>query len=282
MAGSAEKGRAFMRDGTALRTYAWPAAVDAPARGVVLLVHGLGEHAGRYAHVARHLNDWGWKVQAYDQFGHGESPGKPGTLTTPTRLLDDLADMVDRTRAAMPPAQSLLLLLGHSMGGAVVADFVAQGIREVQGLVLSSPALDAGMSGAQRALAAVLARAAPGFTIGNGLQAERISRDPAEVAAYRADPRVHDRISGRLAHYIASAGPRALAETGGWRLPTLLLYAGSDALVDPAGSRRFAAAAPPAAVTACEFPAHYHEIFNEIERAPVFDALRAWLDARFP
>ena len=281
MAGEVENGWASTRDGVALRTYAWLAAAGAPGRGTVVLVHGLGEHAGRYAHVARRLNEWGFDVHAYDQFGHGQSPGRRGTLATPTRLLDDLADMVDRTRAAMPPAQPLLLL-GHSMGGAVAADFVAQAIREVQGLVLSSPALDAGMNAAQRALAALLARLAPGFTIGNGLQVERISHDPAEVAAYAADPLVHDRVSGRLAHYIASAGPRALTEAGRWQVPTLLLYAGADALVDPAGSRRFAAAAPAQAVTARDFPAHYHELFNEVAREDVFDALRAWLDARFP
>jgi alpha-beta hydrolase superfamily lysophospholipase len=138
------------------------------------------------------------------------------------------------------------------------------------------------MSGAQRALAALLAKLAPDFTIGNGLQVERISHDPAEVAAYRKDPLVHDRISGRLARYIAQAGPRVLAAAGAWRMPTLLLYGGADALVDPAGSRRFAEAAPETVVTTREFPAHYHEIFNEIERAPVFEALHAWLDARFP
>jgi alpha-beta hydrolase superfamily lysophospholipase len=281
MAAGGENGWAGMRDGVVLRTHAWATPTGTSTRGVVLLVHGLGEHAGRYAHVARQLNDHGFAVHAHDQFGHGESPGKRGTLSTPTRLLDDLADWVDRVRATMAPAQPLLLL-GHSMGGAVAADFVAQRIREVQGLMLSSPALDAGMNRAQRALAAVLARLAPDFTIGNGLRVEKISHDPAEVAAYRADPRVHDRVSGRLAHYIASAGPRVLNRAGRWSVPTLLLYAGADALVDPAGSRRFAAAAPAVVVAAREFPAHYHEIFNEIERAPVFDALHAWLDARFP
>lgn len=278
MAGGAGNGRAEMRDGVALRTYAWPAP---QARGTVVIVHGLGEHAGRYAQVARHLNAWGFEAIGYDHYGHGESPGKRGTLSSPHRLLDDLAEMVDRTREAMPPPRPLLLL-GHSMGGALAADFVAQGIREVQGLVLSSPALDPGMNAAQRGLAALLATLAPGFTIGNGLQVEKVSHDPAEVAAYRADPLVHDRVSGRLAQYIALAGPRAFAAADAWQVPTLLLYGGADALVQPAGSRRFATAAPAAVVTACEFPAHYHEIFNERERAPVFDALRGWLDARFP
>ena len=281
MTGEVELGWAGMRDGVALRTRSWWQATAAPARATILLVHGLGEHAGRYAHVARSLNDRGFDVRAYDHFGHGESPGKRGTITTPDRLLDDLAEMVDRARAAMPAGQPLVLL-GHSMGGAVAADFVARGLRPAQGLVLSSPALDAGMNPIQRGLAALLARVWPGLAIGNGLPAEGISHDPGEVAAYKADPLVHDRISGRLAHYIASAGPRVLAQATAWRTPTLLLYAGADRLVAPQGSRRFAALAPRGVLAAREFPAHYHELFNEIERAQVLDALHAWLDARFP
>ena len=281
MAGEVELGWADMRDGVVLRARAWRRDTALPARAAVLLVHGLGEHAGRYDHVARQLNGWGFDVHAYDHFGHGESPGKRGTLTSAQRLLDDLADMVDRVRGSMPREQPLLLL-GHSMGGVLAADFVGSDIRAVEGLVLSSPALDAGMNPLQRGLAAALARLWPGLAIGNGLPADRISHDPAEVAAYRSDPLVHDRISGRLAHYIATAGPRVLAQAAAWRVPTLLLYAGADRLVDPAGSRRFASLAPRDVATAREFPGHYHELFNEIERAQVFDALRAWLDARFP
>ena len=281
MAGEVELGWADMRDGVVLRARAWRRDTALPARAAVLLVHGLGEHAGRYDHVARQLNGWGFDVHAYDHFGHGESPGKRGTLTSAQRLLDDLADMVDRVRGSMPREQPLLLL-GHSMGGVLAADFVGSDIRAVEGLVLSSPALDAGMNPLQRGLAAALARLWPGLAIGNGLPADRISHDPTEVAAYRSDPLVHDRISGRLAHYIATAGPRVLAQAAAWRVPTLLLYAGADRLVDPAGSRRFASLAPRDVATAREFPGHYHELFNEIERAQVFDALRAWLDARFP
>ena len=281
MAGEVELGWADMRDGVVLRARAWRRDTALPARAAVLLVHGLGEHAGRYDHVARQLNGWGFDVHAYDHFGHGESPGKRGTLTSAQRLLDDLADMVDRVRGSMPREQPLLLL-GHSMGGVLAADFVGSDIRAVEGLVLSSPALDAGMNPLQRGLAAALARLWPGLAIGNGLPADRISHDPAEVAAYRSDPLVHDRISGRLAHYIATAGPRVLAQAAAWRVPTLLLYAGADRLVDPAGSRRFASLAPRDVATAREFPGHYHELFNEIERAQVFDALHAWLDARFP
>ena len=281
MTRQADQQQLRMRDGVMLHARRWQADSAASVRGAVLLVHGLGEHAGRYAHVAGLLNDWGFQVVGYDHYGHGASPGKRGTLSSPTRLQDDLADMVDGVRASMPEGQPLILL-GHSMGGVVAADFVAGEVRPLDGLVLSSPALDAGMNAAQRGLATLLARLAPGFVIGNGLPADRISHDPAEVAAYESDPLVHDRISGRLAQYIANAGPRVLGHASAWQVPTLLLYAGADRLVKPEGSRRFADAAPSGVVTARAFPAHYHELFNEVERAPVFEALRQWLEARFP
>ena len=277
----AENGWMPMPDGIALRTRTWRRDAGAPTRGCVLIVHGIGEHSGRYAHVAKALNEWGFDVVAFDQFGHGDSPGKRGTLTTSTRLLDDLAAVVDQVREGMPGGQPLILL-GHSMGGALAARFVAENRRPVDGLVLSSPALASGMKAWQRALAGVLEKIAPDFTIANGLPADAISRDPAEVAAYRADPLVHDRVSGRLARFVDASGAPVLAAASTWQVPTLLLFSGSDRLVDAEGSRRFAALAPQDRVTAQEFPRHFHELFNDVERASVFDALQRWLDQRFP
>ena len=123
---------------------------------------------------------------------------------------------------------------------------------------------------------------APDFTIANGLPINAISRDPAEVAAYRADPLVHDRVSGRLARFVDASGAPVLAAASTWQVPTLLLFSGSDRLVDAEGSRRFAALAPQDRVTAQEFPRHFHELFNDVERASVFDAVQRWLDQRFP
>ena len=125
-------------------------------------------------------------------------------------------------------------------------------------------------------------RIAPRLTLGNGVEPRFVSRDPAVVAAYQSDPRVHDRISARLARFIAQAGPVVIAHAGEWSVPTLLMYAGSDRLVDPAGSRAFAHAAPADVVTTVCFDEHYHEIFNEPDNAPVFEALRKWLDSKFP
>jgi len=269
-------------DGDNLAVQDWPQPEDAGQRGVVVLVHGLGEHAGRYDHLARRLNRWGFAVRGYDQYGHGESDGVRGALPSPTRLLDDLADIIDSTRARMAPGKPLVLL-GHSMGGLVAATFVAQIIRPVDALVLSSPALDAGLSRFQRVLLDVLPRIAPNLTVGNGLEVEAISHDPEVVRAYQADPRVHGRISGRLARFIADGGPAVVAQAPHWLVPTLLLYAGSDRLVNPAGSRAFAQAAPPAVVESHCFEPLFHEIFNEPEElaAPVFDRLQDWLDRRF-
>ena len=266
-------------DGETLAEQDWPLAGPAGrARGTVLLVHGLGEHVGRYDAVARRLNDWGFAVRGYDQYGHGESGGPRGGLTSDMRLLDDLADMVDATRARMPEGAPLVLL-GHSMGGLVAARFVAMRLRPVDALVLSSPALDPGLSAFQKLLLATLPRIAPNLRVSNGLDAQYLSHDPAVAAAYLADPLCHDRISARLARFIASAGPATVARAAHWSVPTLLLWAGSGKLVNPAGSRACAAAAPTAVVQSHCFEPLYHELFNEsLELAePVFEMLRRWL-----
>ena len=276
-----ELGWAPMADRLALRTQTWPRDAAVSPRGHVLIVHGIGEHSGRYSHVAAQLNRWGFDVTGFDHFGHGDSPGKRGTLTMPTRLLDDVATMVDLTRVSMLKKQPLILL-GHSMGGVLAARFVAEQMRPVDGLVLSSPAIASGMKPWQRVMAKVLAKIAPDITIANGLPSDAISHDPNEVAAYRNDPLVHDRVSGRLAQFVDASGASVLAAASVWQVPTLLLFAGSDRLVDAEGSRRFAALAPKHVVTAQEFPHYFHELFNEVDRAPVFDALKRWLDQRFP
>lgn len=267
-------------DGLHLAIQDWMPEPGAPVRGVVLLVHGLGEHAGRYERVAEQLNNWGFAVRGYDQYGHGESAGARGGLPTDTRLLDDLAEVLDDTRARMA-SDVPLILLGHSLGGLVAARLVSLQMHRVDVLVLSSPALDAGMSAVQKLLVAVLPKLLPNLCVGNGLNPAYLSHDSAVVCAYRADRLVHDRISARLARFIGEAGPATLAAAPGWSVPTLLLYAGDDHLVSAAGSRRFAELAPQQVLTSACFDTLYHEIFNELDAGPVFAALQRWLDQRF-
>lgn len=266
-------------DGENLAVQDWYLPEGVRPRGTVLIVHGLGEHAGRYDALARVLNGWGFGVRSYDQYGHGESDGQRGALPHPNRLLDDLADLVESARVRNPGLP--LVLFGHSLGGLVAASFVARTMMAVDALVLSSPALATRLSPLQKAMMAVVPRIAPNLTVGNGLDPRYLSHDPRVVQAYMNDPRVHDRISGRLARFIAEEGELVRSRAGAWRVPTLLMYAGDDRLVDPVGSQLFAAAAPRQHVSTRCFDGLYHEIFNERESQPVYDCLRQWLDARF-
>ncbi|BAO83809.1 lysophospholipase [Serpentinimonas maccroryi] len=271
-----------LRDGLTLALYGWPLPDTVRPRGVVLIVHGLGEHAWRYDHVARRLNAWGFWVRAYDQRGHGESGGARGVLPADHALLADLAEVVDDTREQLCNRWACpLLLLGHSMGGLVAARLVAGRLRPVEALLLSSPALDAGLNPVQRALIGLLYRLAPGLALGNGLDARKISHDAEVVQRYQTDRLVHDRISARLARFIDTEGAVTRAAAPGWTVPTLLMYADADALVNPRGSRDFAAAAPPAVVSSRCFDGLFHEIFNESDPAEVFETLEHWLESRF-
>ena len=273
-------------DGLSLQLHEGPPPAG-PARGTVLIVHGLGEHAGRYAHVAAHLAAAGWAVLAYDQRGHGRSSGPRGGVAAADSLLIDLAPLIDHARRSQ---RGPLVLLGHSMGGLVVGRFVAEGLspgpaawwRAVDGLVMSSPALDPGMNLAQKLLLAVAAPIAPNQALGNGLKPEWVCRDPAVVAAYIADPLNHDRVTPRLGRFIVDGGEWVRQRAPAWATPTLLLYAGADRCVAPRGSAAFAAAAPPAVVSARCYVGFAHEIFNDPEQARVLGDLTAWLDARWP
>jgi alpha-beta hydrolase superfamily lysophospholipase len=252
-----------------------------PARAVVVVVHGLGEHAGRYHEVAELLHEWGFAVWAHDHHGHGESSGARGGLPSELRLVDDLALVIDDARRENPGVP--LVLLGHSLGGLVAASLVARGMRPVDGLVLSSPGLDPGLSGFQKALLAVLPRIAPNLRVGNGLDDNFLSHDLAVVQAYRDDPLTHDRIGGRLARFLAYEGATVQQAAARWPVPTLLIFAGDDRLVRPAASRAFAAAAAPSGMVEAQcFETLYHEIFNELDAEPVFAALQRWFDKRFP
>ena len=254
----------------------WPLADPAAVRAQVLIVHGLGEHSGRYEHVAQQLNSWGYAVRSFDLWGHGLSDGERGSMRDEHALLDDLAAVVDHTRKTMQPGQSLVLL-GHSLGGLVAARFVSLRMRPIDALVLSSPALDPGLNAFQKLLLATLPGIAPNLRVGNGLQVRYLSHDPAVVAAYQADPLVHDRICARLALFIAQEGREVLAAAPRWNTPTLLLFAGQDKLVSPQGSRDFLKLAPGAIVQSLCFEALFHEIFNEAEAGGVFTALQQWL-----
>jgi alpha-beta hydrolase superfamily lysophospholipase len=268
-------------DGIELHTQRWTVADGTPRRGSVLLVHGLGEHSGRYAHVAAALNEIGLDVTAYDQRGHGRSGGPRGGLPHSEALVDDLRQVFDAL-ATEDPAWAPPFLLGHSMGGAIAARAATAGLVTPRGLILTSPALAATLSPVQRAMALVARRLIPNRPVANGLPIDVLSHDPAIVAAYKADPAVHDRISARLFDAIIAAGAAARTDASRLRVPTLGLIAGRDRFVDAAGSRAFFAALPKGVGTLHVYDDLYHEVFNEREpdRSRVLGDLRAWLEAQ--
>ena len=268
-------------DGLRLHLKRWPA--PGPACGTVQIVHGLGEHIGRYEWLAAQLNAAGWHVAGHDQRGHGHSEGARGAMHGPHCLLADLSAVFDHCGGS-----GRHVLLGHSLGGLIAARFVAESLtpraarwaRDVDALVLSSPALDAGLGPARKLLLAVLGPLLPNLRLGNGLDPAWISRDPQVVREYKADPLVHDRVTPRLVRFIVDAGVLVRQRAPQWCTPTLLLWAGADRCVAAAGSAAFVAAAPAAVITAQAYPALFHEIFNEPERAQVVARLTGWLGQR--
>jgi alpha-beta hydrolase superfamily lysophospholipase len=266
-------------DGTALFVRDWPApstSVNASAMhdGIVIM-HGLGEHCGRYAHVARFFNALGFTVRTYDHRGHGRSGGARGDVPDDEAMLRDARLLINdfAKQLQAPP-----LLLGHSMGGLFAARFAVAGLAPLRGLILSSPALAIRMSGVQSALLTVASFLIPGVGMPNGLQTRFLSHDGEVVQAYENDALVHGKVSARLLNSMLLAMTYTHDHAPQLTMPVLLLVAEDDHLVDPVGSKRLAARLAPATSTAIYYEGFYHEIFNELDATRVFDDLRIWLE----
>ncbi|MDQ1924936.1 alpha/beta hydrolase [Massilia pseudoviolaceinigra] len=263
-------------DGTTLfvSDYLLPAS---PLRASVVIMHGLGEHSGRYRHLAAFFNECGLSVRCYDHRGHGRSQGKRGDIINGDPLLQDAEIVIDdfAARFRLPP-----FLFGHSMGGLFAARFALSGVSPLRGLILSSPALGLRLSRLQMLLLDVLHAVAPSLAVPNGLPPRWLSHDPKIVAAYEADPLVHGKISARLMRSMLRSIEYCQANAGKLAVPALLLAAGDDHLVDPDGVRRFAAHVPPGMAQLHVYDALYHEIFNELDAARPLADLRAWLAAQ--
>jgi len=262
-----------------LARYHWPAPGHTP-KAQVLLVHGLGEHMGRYNHVAYALQNAGYAVSGYDHVGHGLSSGIRGDVDTPNQLVDDLAAVVADMQHHQP-RQTPLVLLGHSLGGLVVQRAVAQGACHVDAVVMSSPALAAFTNAVQKLLLATLPKYFPHLRVSNGLPLAWLARDAQVVRAYREDRLVHDQISAGLAAWLMDEAQHAVQHAADWQTPSLLMYAGQDRCVNPQGSEQFAKAAPPQWLQSHCYNVMYHEIFNDPEKQLVLNKLVGWLDQRY-
>jgi alpha-beta hydrolase superfamily lysophospholipase len=268
-------------DGSATFTREWANADEVPRRGSILLVHGLGEHSGRYDHVAARLTAIGLAVHGYDLRGHGRSDGPRGSIPSDDALLEDLrfvfAHVERRGRAAGD--EHAPFLLGHSLGGTLAAHATAGGWVRPRALVLSSPGLALHVDPARRAVLRAARRLIPDRALPNSLPVDKLSHDPAEIAAYRSDELVHDRITPRMYGFLADAGAAVRRDAARIAVPTLLLAAGDDGIVDARGARELAAALP-AGATARIYDDLFHEVFNEREpdRSRVLDDLVAWVE----
>jgi len=261
-------------DGTALFVTDWrPESTDS-SKGGVILMHGLGEHSGRYQHVAQFFNTLGLSVRAYDHRGHGRSGGPRGDVPDSDTLLGDAQLVVEDFAMQISAAP---ILFGHSMGGLIAARYALEQRSPLRALILSSPALAIALSGGQKLLLKVLSAIAPGLTLPNGLEQRYLSHDANVVELYGKDPLVHGRISARLLNCMLASMAIAQTRAASLAIPTLLLYAGDDHIVDAGGSETFSKALPANLSEIHVYPALYHEIFNEIGAEQVFADLRNWL-----
>ena len=259
----------------------WQAWLPPSPRGVLLLCHGLGEHAGRYGNVVDAVVPDGWAVYGLDQRGHGLSGGRRAHIERYADLLTDV-DVFRRTVVDRHPDLPVVLL-GHSMGGQIALAYALDHQDDLAGLVLSAPALAGDVVPKPvvpllRALGRVAPRLRPA-----GIDVTKISKDPAVVAAYQADRLVHHG-KPTLALGLGIVGQFAVLpeRARDLTLPLLLQHGSVDALTDPVGTRLLAATAGSADKTVLWYDGLWHEIYNEPERARPLADLRAWLGRTFP
>jgi len=266
-------------DGLKLLRRSW--TPPAPSRALAI-VHGFAEHSERYDRTARDFAERGFAVQAFDRRGHGESEGPRNFTPSFDALLDDIELFIAGAKQATPDLP--FVLVGHSMGGLEVAALLALRAPTLDAAVLSGPALGLGpgVSSTKALLSRVAARVAPRMSLDSGLPPDAISRDPAVVAAYTADPRISTRMSFGLGGAMMGAIARVPARASDVRVPVLIVHGEADELCPIDASRRFHAALQPAGCELKSYPGLRHEVFNEPEREQVIADVAAWLDKIVP
>ena len=253
----------------------------AGARGAVLLVHGFGEHSGRYEHVFSALNDAGWSCLGLDYRGFGRAAGRRAFVRRFDEYLDDVAWGLDecRRRAGAAP-----VLLAHSQGGLVAAALVIERRPELTGLALSSPALGFAVAVPRwkRWLGQLASTVWPTLALPTGIDPLELTREQHALAALREDPLVQHRATARWYTESLAAQRRVLAGADRVALPPLLLVAGADRVVDRGATRAFFERCAAADKTWCEYADARHEVLQELPavRAQALADLIAWLARR--
>ncbi len=248
---------------------------------VLVLVHGLSEHSERYDSVGRWLAERGFSVHALDLRGHGDSEGPRKHTPSFDAYLDDLERFLALVRKEEPDAP--LVLLGHSMGGLIVAALLAWRKPEVEAAVLSGPALlPAPRVGRLAfALGRLLARVLPRLRVSARIDPAGLSRDPAVQAAYMGDPRINEPVSLRLVAEMVRAARLVRASARSIKVPILIVHGEADPLCRVEGSRDFHAELESEGCEIRTYPGLRHEVLNEPEREQVLEDIHGWLEKRF-
>lgn len=261
--------------------YAW--LPPEPAR-VMILIHGYAEYAGRYDAMAIYFAQRGFAVHAFDQAGHGRTEGARGHVDRFDRLIQEVERFVDLVQLEHPGQP--IVLVGHSMGGLVVAGTAVLRKPAVDRIVLSGALLDLGSGGGIRQtmslwVARVLSLIAPSVGLAAGLDLAGLSRDPEVIRRYEADPYVKDRMSARFAAGMSAMVKAVSAAPHKVERPILILHGEADSITPPSGSQQFFSGLSPeiASESALKlYPDLRHEIFNEPEREEVWLDILHWLD----
>ncbi len=268
-------------DGLSFVVRGWPGA---PRHRTALVVHhGHGEHGQRYETFAKGLAHLPLDVWTFDLRGHGETGGRRGHALGLQQLASDFQALLPRNRELSGAER--VIVLGHSLGAATVALWATTypPPPEVAALMLSAAPLHIPRTPSVRvkaALARLLARIRPSFTLGTGLPPEGISSDPAEIRRYAQDPLVHDRISAALGLSLLRDAPAIPSRAASIRLPTLVWHGAEDPIAGVQGSRDLFAALGATEKAYHELPGHRHESHHETpERAErLFRTLSDWLE----
>ena len=257
-------------DGVKLFTQRWEPTGE--PKGLCILVHGLGEHSGRYERLAQDLVAAGFAVRAMDHRGHGRSEGRRGDCRSIDQFLEDLHRFVETLRSPR-------VMIGHSLGGLIALYYACRYPQTIRAVAVSSPALALAQEPpiVKKALAHGLARILPATPIPNGVDPAVLSHDPKVMEQYVADPLVHRMITARCAVALQRAMLQAFELAPRIDLPCLILQAGSDSVCDAEATARFADQVKGAPMLFRRYEGMYHEIFNELDRdRPISDLIR-WL-----
>ena len=270
----AREGSIRSADGTRLAYRAWP--VDGAALAFAV-IHGLGEHSGRYERFARGMAPYHMSTFALDLRGHGRSEGQRGHVDSWSQWVDDTVAFVEHVEAETGRE---VVPLGHSFGGAAMLSTVRSGkLRQAKRFVVSSPALKLRLKvpAWKSTLGTVASRIAPRLAMSNEVDPSTVSRIPEVVEAYRTDPLVHSKISSRLYAEWAKAAAENLEHAADIRMPFLIVAGSADPLIDPAGSEELHRRAPTSELRMLE--GRYHEPFNDLGSDEAFRLIAEWLRA---